>query len=265
MKIFNQQLLDLNYKVFGDRHHVNACLQFIAAAAWIWMVYFICNLLNNPEHELDFLSKIIITGIYTMIAGHVLYAIILIRRMVKQKRLEKNNIVLQTIQPIDEEFGEKLFYRLSQLYQLYIKRLKNNKLVDNQIKPLLIDLDNQIYGTLMLLKNPKTLKNKQHLNSMDEKDNHEDNEQLQLLNMDKNPIYLKLYKEIIFKEEIEQMERCFDEIQYDCQYYALHNVHSMIIAFKNDEINSLPEYERRENEIWKILNKIKLKMIENKK
>lgn len=265
MKIFNQQLLNLDYKVFGDRHCVNAFLQFMAAAVWTWIVYLICKLLNNPEHELDFLSKIIITGICTIIAGYIFYAIILIRRMIKQKRLEQSNIILQTIQPIDEEFGKKLFYRLSKLYQLYIKRLKNNKLVDHQIKPLLIDLDTQIYDTLMLLKNPKTLKNNQHLNSMDEKDNHEDNEQLQLLNMDKNPIYLKLYKEIIFKEEVEKMEQCFDEVQYKFQYYALHNVHSMIMAFKNDEINSLSEYERRENEIWKILNKIKLKMIENKK
>lgn len=265
MKIFNKQLLNLDYKVFGDRHCVYACLHFMASAVWTWMVYLICKLLNNPEHELDFLSKIIITGICTIIAGNILYAIILIIRMIKQKRLEHSNIILQTIQPIDEEFGKKLFYRLSKLYQLYIKRLNNNKLVDNQIKPLLIELDTKIYDALMLLKNPKTLENNQHLNSMDEKDNHEYNEQLQLLEMNENPIYLKLYKEIIFKEEVEKMEQCFDEFQYNFQYYALHNVHSMIMAFKNDEINSLFEYERRESEIWKILNKIKLKMIENKK
>lgn len=264
MKIFNQQLLDLDYKVLGDRHHVDAFIQFMLAEAWTWLIYFVCTVLNNPNRELDFLSKIIITGICIMIAGHILYAIILINRMIKQKKLERSNIILQTIQPMDLEFGKKLFYRLSKLYQLYIKRLNNNKLVDNQIKSLLIELDTQIYDNLMLLKNPKTLENNQHLNSMDEKDNHENNEQLQLLEMDTNPIYLKLYKEIIFKEEIEQMEKCFDEVQYNFQYYALHNVHSMIMAFKNDEINSLSEYERRENEIWKILNKIKMKMAENK-
>ena len=264
MKIFNQQLLILDYKVFSDRHYVNVLSQFMMAVTESLVFYFIYKLLINPQGELGFLEQIIITGFCTMIAGHILYAIILIRRMIKQKRLEQNNIVLQIIQPINEEFGNKLFYRLSKLYQLYIKRLKNNQLVDNQIKPLLIELDTQIYDTLMLLKNPKTLKNNQHLNSMDEKDNHEDNEQLQLLNMDKNPIYLKLYKEIIFKEEVEKMEKCFDEVQYDFQYYALHNVHYMIMTFKNDGINSLSEYEMRENEIWKILNKIKLKIAENK-
>ena len=262
MKIFNQQLLTLNYKVFSDHHGVNACLQFMMAAVWKWIIYFICNLLNNPEHELDFLSKIIITGIYAIIAGHILYAIILITRMIKQKRLQQNNIVLQTIQPIDEEFGKKLFYRLSKLYQLYIKRLKNNKLVDNQIKLLLIELDTQIYNTLMLLKKQKTLENNQHLNSIDKNDRNENHEKLQLLEMNNNPIYLKLYKEIILKEEIEQMEQCFNEFQYSFPYYAMHNVHSMIMTFKNNEINNLSEYERMENEIWKILNTIRQKTSE---
>lgn len=259
MKIFNQQLLDLDYKVLGLNHNIRALFIFISATILALSCYLMYYYLS--DNSIVMLEIALIT---IVIVGFIAYAINSINNGIKQKKLEQSNIIIQTIQPMDSEFGKKLFYRLSKLYQLYIKRLKTNKLVDNQIKPLLIELDTQIYDTLMLLKNPKTLKNNQHLNLMDEKDTYEDNEQLQLLNMDKNPIYLKLYKEIIFKEEIEKMERCFDEVQYHFQCYALHNVHSMIMAFKNDEINSLSEYERRESEIWNILNKIKMKMAENK-
>ena len=269
MKIFNQQLLDLDYKALGINHNIRALFMFISAAI-LALLALSCYLMYYylPDNSPDFIESMVMLFLALMtivIIGLIIAcAINSINNGIKQKTLETKNIIFLATKQIDKELGQQLFYRLSKLYQLYIKRLNNNKLVDNQIKSLLIELDTQIYDNLMLLKNPKTLENNQHLNSMDEKDNHENNEQLQLLEMDTNPIYLKLYKEIIFKEEIEQMEKCFDEVQYNFQYYALHNVHSMIMAFKNDEINSLSEYERRENEIWKILNKIKMKMAENK-
>lgn len=248
MRIFNKQLLYLNYKSFGNQHLKNALLHFIVAVLCVWLAHFIYHLLRIPEQELDFIAIMFITTFCVLIAVQVLYIIILIIQMSKQKRLEKENIILQTIQPIDAEFGNKLFYRLSKLYQLYNKRIKNNKYVNNSIGSLFSELDNQLYDTLISLKNLKSI----------------DKEQLQLLEMNDNPIYLKLYKEIILKEEIEQMEKCFNEFQYSFPYYALHNVNSMIMTLKNNEINTLLEYEQMENDIWKILDSIKQKCLKSK-
>lgn len=212
---------------------------------------------------------IIFFGILTVV--FIVYVIISINNAIKQKKLETESIILQATKPIDEQLGKKLFYRLSKLYQIYIKRINNNKLFDDQIRQLFVDLDNQLYDAIMLLKNPKTSENNPHDKLIDK-----NNEQLQSLEMamHNNPIYLKLYKEIILKEEVEQMEACFNKFKEDFPYYEnkktkaefsqfLDNIHSMIMEFKNNEINSLSEYEQREHEIWKILDSIKVKGVDD--
>lgn len=273
MKIFNQQLLDLKYDLFGKNHYLRAFFAFIAAVVSALFGYFIYDFITNRAILALFLFAgvidIIFFGILTVV--FIVYAIISINNAIKQKKLETESIILQTIKPIDEQFGRKLFYRLSKLYQIYIKRINNNKLFDDQIRQLFIDLDNQLYDTLMLLKNPKTLENNPHDKLMDK-----NNEQLQSLEMAiyNNPIYLKLYKEIILKEEVEQMEACFNEFKEDFPYYEnnktkaefsqfLDDLYSMIMEFKNNEINSLSDYEQREHEIWKILDSIKVKGVDN--
>lgn len=208
---------------------------------------------------------IIFFGILTVV--FIVYAIISINNAIKQKKLETKNVILQTTKPIEEQLGRKLFYRLSKLYQIYIKRINNHELFDDQIRQLFIDLDNQLYDALMLLKNSKTLENNLHNKLIDK-----NNEQLQSLEMatHNNPIYLKLYKAIILKEEVEQMETCFNEFKEDFPYYEnnktkaefsqfLDDLYSMIMEFKNNEINSLSDYEQQEHEIWKILDSIKVK------
>ena len=271
MKIFNQQLLDLKYDLFGKNHHIRAFFAFIAAIVSALVGYFLYYGLTNISSPtfIPFacvgVLDIIFCGIF--IVGFVVYAIISINNAIKQKKLETENIILQTIKPIDEQFGRKLFYRLSKLYQIYIKRINNNKIFDVKIRQLFVDLDNQLYDALMLLKNPKTLENNPHSKLMDK-----NNEQLQSLEIVKynNPIYLKLYKEIILKEEVEQIETCFNEFKEDFPYYEnnkteaefsqfLDDLYLMIMEFKNNEINSLSDYEQREHEIWKILDSIKVK------
>lgn len=245
MKIFNQQLLDL----FEERHRAYyALFHFFMAVLCVGIVYFIYYLVHYQEYKFDWFTETIITGFYIISVWHFLQTIISIIKMIKQKRLEQKNIILQTIKQIDVELENKLLYRLSRLYQLYLKQIENNHYVNNSnsIDSLFNELDNQIYDTLMLLTNLKSM----------------DKEKLQLLEMNNNPIYLQLYKEIILKEEIEQMEKCFNEFQYSVLYYAMHNAHSMIMAFKNNEINNLSEYERMENEIWTILNTIRQKASE---
>lgn len=272
MKIFNQQLLDLDYQKFGRVHNIRALFGIILAIISALFGYGVHNMLKNTKLlgviEAVGTLDVIFFGILTL--GFLGYAIDSIDNEAKQKNLETENLILQATQSIDKGLGKKLFYQLSKLYQLYIKRVTNNKWIENEIKPLLIELDNQLYDALMSLKNPKTLENNQHLKSMDKNDNGND-EKLQLLDMKNNPIYLKLYKAIILKEEVEQMEKCFNTFQRDFPYYEnkktkaefsqfLNNLHSMIMAFKNDEIDNLSEYERRENEIWTILNSIKHKI-----
>lgn len=273
MKIFNQQLLDLKYDLFEKNHYLHAFFSFIAAIVSILLGYFLYDGLTHISSPMFilFAGMIDIIGICIFTVGLIVYAIVSINNAIKQKKLETENIVLQTIKPIDDQFGRKLFYRLSKLYQIYIKRINNNKIFDIKLRQLFIDLDNQLYDALMLLKNPKTLENNPHSKLMDK-----NNEQLQSLEIVKynNPIYLKLYKEIILKEEVEQMEACFNEFKEDFPYYEnkktkaefsqfLDDLHSMIMEFKNNEINSLSDYEQREHEIWKILNSIKIKRSED--
>ena len=264
MKIFNQQLLDLKYYLFGKNHHLRAFFAFIAAIVSALVGYFLYDGLTHIASPTFILlaGMIDIIGICIFTVGFIVYAIISINNAIKQKKLETKNIVLQTIKPIDYQFGRKLFYQLSKLYQIYIKRINNNKIFDVKLRQLFVDLDNQLYDTLMSLKNTRALENNPDKN----------NAQLQLLDMAKNnnPIYLKLYKEIILKEEVEKMETCFNEFKEDFPYYEknkteaefsqfLDDLHSMIMEFKNNEINSLSDYEQREHEIWKILNSIKVK------
>lgn len=264
MKIFNQQLLDLKYDLFEKNHYLHAFFSFIAAIVSILLGYFLYDGLTHISSPMFilFAGMIDIIGICIFTVGLIVYAIVSINNAIKQKKLETENIVLQTIKPIDDQFGRKLFYRLSKLYQIYIKRINNNKIFDIKLRQLFIDLDNQLYNSLMSLKNQRTLENNLDKN----------NAQLQSLDMAKhnNPIYLKLYKEIILKEEVEQMEACFNEFKEDFPYYEnnktetefsqfLDDLYSMIMEFKNNEINSLSDYEQREHEIWKILNSIKVK------
>lgn len=273
MKIFNQQLLDLKYDLFGKNHHLRAFFAFIAVIVSALVGYFLYDGLTHIASPTFILlaGMIDIIGICIFTVGFIVYAIISINNAIKQKKLETENIILQTTKLIDEQFGRKLFYRLSKLYQIYIKRINNNKLFDVKIRQLFVDLDNQLYDALMLLKNPKTLGNNPHSKLMDK-----NNEQLQSLDManHNNPIYLKLYKEIILKEEVEQMEACFNEFKEDFPYYEnkktkaefsqfLDDLYSMIMEFKNNEINSLSDYEQREHEIWKILDSIKVKGVDN--
>lgn len=279
MKIFNQQLLDLKYDLFGKNHHLRAFFSFVTAivsALFGYLIYYGLTNISSPTsiHVAPPLFilfagviDIIFFGIFTV--GFIVYAITSINNAIKQKKLETNNIILQATKPIDEQFGRKLFYRLSKLYQIYIKRINNNKLFNDQIRQLFVDLDNQLYDAFMLLKNQKTLENNLHSKLMDK-----NNEQLQSLEMatHNNPIYLKLYKAIILKEEVEQMEACFNEFKEDFPYYEnkktkaefsqfLDDLYSMIMEFKNNEINSLSDYEQREHEIWKILDSIKVKVV----
>ena len=237
---------------------------FITAIVSILLGYFLYDGLTHISSPMFilFAGMIDIIGICIFTVGLIFYAIVSINNAIKQKKLETENIVLQTIKPIDDQFGRKLFYRLSKLYQIYIKRINNNKIFDIKLRQLFIDLDNQLYNSLMSLKNQRTLENNLDKN----------NAQLQSLDMAKhnNPIYLKLYKEIILKEEVEQMEACFNEFKEYFPYYEnnktetefsqfLDDLYSMIMEFKNNEINSLSDYEQREHEIWKILDSIKVK------
>ena len=271
MKIFNQQLLDLDYQKFGRVHNIRALFGIILAIISALFGYGVHNMLKNTKLlgviEAVGTLDVIFFGILTL--GFLGYTIESIDNEAKQKNLETENIILQATKSIDEGLGKKLFYQLSKLYQLYTKQVNNNKWIDNEIKPLLIELDNQLYDVLMSLKNPKTLENNQHLKSMD-KSNVENDEKLQLLDMNNSPIYLKLYKKILLKEEVEQMERCFYKFKKDFPYYEnkktkedftqfLADLYKMIKAFQNDEIDSLSEYERRESKIWSILNSIKPK------
>lgn len=271
MKIFNQQLLDLDYEKFGRVHRIRTLFGITSTIVSTLSGYCLHNFLLNTENPRFIVVAsavdIFFFGILTL--GFLGYTIESIDNEAKQKNIETENLILQATKSIDEGLGRKLFYQLSKLYQLYIKRVNNNKLIDNEIKPLLIELDNQLYDVLMSLKNPKTLENNQHLKSMD-KSNVENDEKLQLLDMKNNPIYLKLYKAIILKEEVEQMEKCFNTFKKDFPYYEnkktkaefsqfLADLYKMIKAFQNDEIDSLSEYERRESKIWSILNSIKPK------
>lgn len=273
MKIFNQQLLDLDYEKFGRVHRIRTLFGITSTIVSALSGYCLHNFLLNTENPRFIVVAsavdIFFFGILTL--GFLGYTIESIDNETKQKNIETENLILQATKSIDAGLGRKLFYQLSKLYQLYIKRVNNDKLIDNEIKPLLIELDNQLYDALVSLKNPKTLENNQHLKSMDKIDSNENDEKLQLLEMKNNPIYLKLYKEIILKEEVDSMERCFYKFKKDFPYYEnkktkedfaqfLDNLYKMIKAFQNDEIDSLSEYERRESEIWKILNSIKHKV-----
>lgn len=263
MKIFNQQLLDLDYNVFGRVHNIRTLFGIISAIVFALFGYGVHNTLKDTAGKID----IFLFGILTI--GFLGYAVDSIDNSIKQKNLEKGNLIIQATKSIDAGLGRKLFYQLSKLYQLYIKHVNTHKWIDNEIKPLLIELDNQLYDALISLKNPKTLENNQHLKSMNKSDNNDD--KLKLLDMKNNPIYLKLYKAIILKEEVAQMERFFYKLEKDFPYYEnkktkaefshfLADLQKMIMSFKNDKIDSLSEYERQENEIWKILNSIKHKV-----
>ena len=271
MKIFNQQLLDLDYEKFGRVHRIRTLFGITSTIVSALSGYCLHNFLLNTENPKFIVVAsavdIFFFGILTL--GFLGYTIESIDNEAKQKNIETENLILQATKSINEGLGKKLFYQLSKLYQLYTKQVNNNKWIDNEIKPLLIELDNQLYDVLMSLKNPKTLENNQHLKSMD-KSNVENDEKLQLLDMNNSPIYLKLYKKILLKEEVEQMERCFYKFKKDFPYYEnkktkedfaqfLNDLYKMIKEFQNDEIDSLSEYERRESKIWSTLNSIKPK------
>lgn len=274
MKIFNQQLLDLKYDLFGKNHYLRAFFAFISVIMSALFGYLIYDVLINSSPAFIHVTSpllilfasaidIIFCGIFTV--GFIVYAITSINNAIKQKKLETDNIILQATKLRDEQFGRKLFYQLSKLYQIYIKRINNNKLFDDQIRQLFIDLDNQLYDAIMLLKNPKILENNKHSKLMDK-----NNKQLKSLEMNNNQIYLKLYKAIILEEEVEQMESCFNDFKENFPYYEnkkteaefsqfLDDLYLMIMKFKNNEINSLSDYEHQEHEIWKILNSINFK------
>ena len=87
MKIFNQQLLDLKYDLFGKNHYLRAFFAFIAAVVSALFGYFIYDFITNRAILALFLFAgvidIIFFGILTVV--FIVYAIISINNAIKQK------------------------------------------------------------------------------------------------------------------------------------------------------------------------------------